>query len=271
MKKFSKKLWIALLIATGAVLGIMAASAVTGSEAVNAAVGTLITPIEKAAASLGAVGDLFDSIINSGKYKGENKALKERVADLEQETVNMDAYVSENQRLRALLDMKDLRTEAEYEGANVISRDSGDWYETLVIDKGSAAGVDVGSVVIVPEGLVGSVYEVGPNYAKVKTVADVESSVGAVCGRTNDMGLIEGKSGLTPMGKCRMNYLDKNARIVVGDNIETSGMGGIFPKGIRIGKVTEIVESGDGLTLSCEVETSADLDGITEALVEIKR
>lgn len=252
------------------VLGIMAASAVTGSDAVNSAVGTLITPIQKAASSFGAVGDLFDSIINSGKYKGENEALLERIATLEQETINIDSYKNENERLRALLDMKDLRQELNYTGANVIARESGDWYDTLVIDKGTAGGVAVNSVVIVPDGLVGSVFEVGADYAKVKTVADVESSVGAVCGRTNDMGLAEGKSGLTPLGKCSLNYLDKNARIVVGDSIETSGTGGIFPKGLHIGKVTEVIDSGDGLTLSCEIETAVDFNSVTEVLVSVK-
>ncbi len=270
MKKISKKLWIALLIATGVILGIMAASAVTGSEVLNSAFGTLITPIQRAAASFGVVGDFFDSIINSGKYKGENEALRERIASLEQENINIDSYKSENERLRALLDMKDLRTELTYTGANVISRESGDWYDTIVIDKGTASGVSVNSVVIVPEGLVGSVYEAGADYAKVKTLADVESSVGGVCGRTNDMGLAEGKSGLTPLGSCSLNYLDKNARIVVGDSIETSGTGGIFPKGLRIGRVTEINESSDGLTLSCEIEISADLNSVTEVLVSVK-
>lgn len=270
MNKISKKLWIALLIAAGVVLGIMAASAVTGSDVVNSAVGTLITPLQKAAASFGAVGDFFDSLVNSGKYKAENKALRERVAVLEQETINIDSYKNENERLRALLDMKDLRRAPEYTGANVISRESGGWYETLVIDKGALSGVALNSVVIVPEGLVGSVFEVGADYAKVKTVADVESSVGAVCGRTNDMGLAEGRSGLTPLGKCSLNYLDKNARVVVGDNIETSGTGGIFPKGLRIGKVTDVSDSGDGLTLSCEIETAVDFNSVTEVLVSVK-
>lgn len=270
MKKISKKLWIILLIITGIVLGIMAASAVTESDKVNTAVGTIITPVQRAAASFGVVGDFFDSVINSGKYKGENEALRDRIATLEQETVNIDSYISEIDRLRALLDMRDLRDGPEYTGANVISRDSGDWYETLVIDKGTSGGVDVGSVVAVPQGLVGVVVEAGLNYAKVKTIADVESSVGAVCGRTNDMGLAEGKSGLTPMGKCSLNYLDKNARIVVGDSIETSGTGGIFPKGLRIGKVTEVVDSGDGLTLSCEIELAVDLSSVTEVLVSVE-
>ena len=269
MNKIAKKLWVVLLIVTGIVLGIMAASAVTGNDAVNSVVGAFVTPIHRVASSFGAVGDFFDSIVNSGKYKGENEALRERIASLEQETINIDTYISENERLRALLDMKDLRDEAEYAGANVISRDSGDWYETIVIDRGSAGGVELNSVVIVPDGLVGSVVEVGIDYAKVKTINDVESSVGAVCGRTNDMGLVEGKSGLTPQGKCSLNYLDKNARIVVGDNIETSGTGGIFPKGLRIGKVTEVVTSADGLTLSCEIENAVDISSVTEVLVSI--
>ncbi|MGN1097265.1 MAG: rod shape-determining protein MreC, partial [Clostridia bacterium] len=270
LNKISKKLWIVLLIVTGAVLGIMCASAVTKIDLLNTAVGTVVTPLQKAVSSLGAVGDFFDRIANAGAYKEENKILKERIARLEQETINIDSYKNENERLRALLEMKDIRENPRYTGANVISRDSGDWYETIVIDKGTNDGVNVNSVVVVPDGLVGSVFEAGPDYAKVKTMTDVESSVGAICGRTNDIGIVEGKSGLTSKGKCALNYLDKNARIVEGDSIETSGTGGVFPKGIRIGKVTSISDSGDGLTLICEIETAVNPDLVTEVLVSIK-
>lgn len=270
MKKISKGVWIAILVVTGAVLGIMAASAVSGFDKANAVAGGVIAPLEKALSSLGAVGDFADSIVNCGKYKGENELLKEQVAALEQATINIDTYKSENERLRALLELKESRKELKYEGANVIARESGDWYDTIVIDKGTSDGVKVNSVAIVAEGVVGSVFEAGSNYAKIKTVNDVESSIGAYCGRTNDMGLAEGKSGLTPEGKCALNYLDKNAKIVAGDNIETSGMGGIFPKGLRIGRVTEVVDSGDGLTVSCEIETSVDFGKLTEVLISVK-
>lgn len=270
MKKFSKKIWVILLIVTGIILGIMAASAVAGSNSANSIAGSIVAPLEKAVSSFGALGDFADSLVNSGKYKGENEALRERIASLEQATINIDTYRSENERLRSLLELKETRTELNYEGANVIARESGDWYDTIVIDKGRGDGVRVNSVAIVQGGLVGSVFEVGADYAKIKTVNDVESSVGAICGRTNDIGLAEGKSGLTPQGKCSLNYLDKNAKIVVGDNIETSGMGGIFPKGLHIGRVTEVVDSGDGLTISCEIETAVDFGKITEVLVSVK-
>ena len=270
MKKISKKMWIILVVITGAVLGIMSAAAVTEVDFLNTAVGSVIAPFQKAVSSFGVVGNFVDRIANAGSYKEENQQLRERIARLEQESINIEAYRNENERLRGLLDMKDLRQGPEYTGANVISWDSGDWYETIVIDKGTGHGVTVNSVVVVPEGLVGSVFEVGADYAKVKAVTDVESSIGAICGRTNDVGLVEGKSGLTPQGKCVLNYLDKNARIIEGDVIETSGTGGIFPKGIVIGRVTNIGEAIDGLTLDCEIEPAVDPKKVTEVLVSIK-
>ena len=270
MKKISKKMWIIIMIITGVVLGIMSAAAVTEVDFLNSAVGTVITPIQNGFSAFGAVGGFFERIANAGKYKAENEQLKERVARLEQESINIESYRNENERLRSLLDMKDLRQGPEYTGANVISRSSGDWYETLVIDKGTASGVNVNSIVVVPDGLVGSVYEAGLDYAKVKAVTDVESSVGAICGRTNDIGLVEGSSGLTPSGKCALNYLDKNAKIIEGDVIETSGTGGIFPRGIVIGRVTRISEAKDGLTLDCEIETAVNPKKVTEVLVSVQ-
>ncbi len=271
MNKISKRLLIIVLIITGAVLGIMAASAVAKVDVLNSAFGTFVTPIQDALSSLDTVGDFFDGIFNSGRYQAENKLLKEKIASLEQETVNLESYKNENQRLRSLLDMKDMREAPEYTGANVISYSSGDWYETLVIDKGSASGVAVNSFVVVPDGLVGSVFEVGLNYAKVKAVTDVDSSVGAICGRTNDLGIVEGESGLTPVGKCVLNYLDKSAGIIEGDVIETSGVGGIFPKGIRLGRVTSVGEAPDGLTLRCEIEAAVDPKKVTEVLVSVRQ
>ncbi len=270
MKKISKKMWIILMLVTGAVLGIMSAAAVTEVDFLNAAVGTVVTPVQRALSSLGTVGGFFDRIANAGAYKAENEQLREEVARLRQESINIEAYRNENDRLRALLDMKNLREGPEYTGANVISRDSGDWYETLVIDKGTLSGVKVNSVVVVPDGLVGSVFEAGPDYAKVKAVTDVESSVGAICGRTNDIGLAEGMSGLTPEGRCSLNYLDKNAKIIEGDVIETSGTGGIFPRGIVIGRVTRISGADNGLTLDCEIETAVNPKKITEVLVSVQ-
>lgn len=271
MKKISKKMWVTLMLVTGAVLGIMSAAAITKVDFLNTAVGTVITPIQDAFGSFGTVGGFFDRIANAGRYRAENEELRAEVARLRQESINIEAYRNENQRLHALLDMKDLREGPEYTGANVISRDSGDWYETLVIDKGTLSGVNVNSIVVVPDGLVGSVVEAGADYAKVKAVTDVESSVGAICGRTNDIGLAEGKSGLTPSGKCALNYLDKNVKIIEGDVIETSGTGGIFPRGITIGRVTHISESGDGLTLNCEIEAAVNPKKVTEVLVSVQK
>ena len=113
-------------------------------------------------------------------------------------------------------------------------------------------------------------FETGYNYAKVKTIFDAETSVSAICLRSGDMGIIE-SSGFAPSsGRCSMNYIDRSAKTVVGDVIETSGTGGIFPRGIEIGKITEIKEDSRNLTLSAVIEADVNINSLDTVLVSVR-
>ena len=166
-----------------------------------------------------------------------------------------------------MLELKKNDAEGNYTAANVIGRDSDDVYYTLTIDKGSRDGIKKDASVIVPEGLVGAVCEVGKNFSKVRTLLDAESSVSVICPRSGDMAIVDGASGQN--GLCSMNYIDKDAKIVVGDSVETSGTGGVFPRGILVGKVTAIKNDDRGLTMTAIVETGANPRKIKEVLVGI--
>ena len=267
MKKFLNKKTIALLIATILIATCAIISVKTRSNAVSKVLGTVVSPVQSVfAGGVRFIKNTAVNVIKSAENAREAKKLQNKVLELQDELRMVESYKLENERLHEMLDFVDSRKEMNYTAANIIGRSSGDISHIITIDKGTGSGIVNGSIVVVPEGLVGVVCEVGINYSKVKTIFDAESSVSGVCSRSGDMGVIEGKSTASKMS-CVMNYVSADAKMVVGDNIETSGTGGIFPKGILIGKVKSIKTDERGLTLSAEIETGADINNIDMVMV----
>ena len=166
----------------------------------------------------------------------------------------------DNERLQSLLDLKDSTGEFEYVAANVISRDYGGWYEAFTVNKGLMDGIEKYDTVVTTEGLVGNVAEVGEHYARVISIIDSTSSVGAEISRTKEIVIIDGDMNLMPKGLCKLSYASNQANVISGDLLETSGLGDIYPKGILIGKVIEIDEY-------ILVEPSVDFNKISEVLI----
>ncbi len=268
MKKPAKKKLIVLLSTTAVILAISAIGVITGNKFISNVVGTVTSPVQKGVAvTVNATKSFFGNIADSGKNAKENRKLKNEILDLESQVRMLEGYRAENDKLRSMIELEDSRTEFKSVGANVIGRDSSEFNDTITIDKGSKDGIKVNAAVTVPEGLVGTVYEVGYNYSKVRTIYDSDSAVSAICLRTGDMGIMESTGNMSSYGICNMNYIDKSAKTVVGDIIETSGTGGIYPKGILIGKVTKIEEDSRNLTLSATIETNVNLNNIDIVMV----
>ena len=268
MKKPGKKNIIIIICVTLVILVLAAISLKSGNSPVSKAVGTVVSPAQKGVAvAVNSVKDFFGNIFSSGKNAEERKKLQETVLALESDIRMLEGYKTENERLRALLELDNSRTEFKSVGANVIARDSSEFHDTITIDKGNMHGIKKGAVVTVPEGLVGVVYEVGYNFSKVKTIYDSQSAISAVCPRSGDMGIVEATGSLSSGGKCNMNYIDKSAKSVVGDMIETSGTGGVYPEGILVGKVTEIKKDNRNLTLTATIEVSVNINNIDVVLV----
>lgn len=270
MHKFSKNTYIAVAVLTVAVLFIMAISTLSDGKAdifTNVA-NMVMQPVQRGVSFVyDKISGVADSFINAGSYAEENELLKARIAILESDYAAIDTYKAENERLLALLDMKNTMTELNLKGAFVIAVESDNWYNVVTIDKGTVDGVGVNDVVMTPQGLVGTVSQVGTTWAKVREITDVESSISVVCARTGDRGVLEGDYSLAHQGRCRLNYLSKDAKIVIGDRIEISDTGSIYPKGIYIGKVVEIYDDDDGLTLSAIVESEVSFNSLGEVLV----
>ena len=239
-------------------------SDVTVSNVVN----TIISPFQKFFSGFGNwVGDLFVYREDMQTYREENLALKEEVEELKREVRELSAYESENERLRDILELKSNDLAGRMVVCEVSAKDPGNWFYVFTIDKGKNYGIKKNDAVMTNSGLCGRVSEVGNNWAKVITIIDSDSSVGAVISRTGEIALIDGDVTLAEHGRCRLNYIKSDVSIAVGDTIETSGLGGVYPKGIMIGTVSEIKNDTSGYTRYAIVDTAVDFEKIREVIV----
>ena len=191
----------------------------------------------------------------------EKATLRHRVRELEKELVEAEEIRLENERLRHLLGFKQKFRQSSIP-ALVIGRDPNNWSSVIFIDKGEDDGIVKDMVVISGQGLVGRVREQGKTMAKVMLINDIDSKIGAVIQKNREQGLLVG----TPEGKCKLIYLSLDSDIGEGDKVLTSGMGGIYPKGIWIGKVEEVAKQKGRLYKYAIVKPSSELSKLEEVL-----
>ncbi len=173
-----------------------------------------------------------NSVLEWPRLRKENETLHADLERLKAELTNFSELKRENARLEALLKLKG-QVQEETRAARIIGRDPSHWSQFVIINKGMKDGVHKNTVLVHPDGLVGKVIAVGRHSARAILLIDAQSRASAMNQRTRDIGLIEGTGSFT----LKMTYLDRQSDIQVGDIIISSGLGGIYPKGIPIGKV----------------------------------
>jgi rod shape-determining protein MreC len=198
--------------------------------------------------------------------KEENLSLQEKVRKLSRERLSFRDLKRENRRLRRLLGFKDASSN-KLLPAQVIGRDTMHWYSSIIIDKGLRDGVAPGMVVVSEEGVIGKVIEVTPSISKVLLVVDKQSRIGGIVQRTRGMGIIEG----TSFNTCRLNYLSRQSEAQAGDKVLTSGLGGVYPKGLYIGEIIKVHEGEYGLYKYADILPGVDFAKLEEVLVLVEK
>ncbi len=228
----------------------------------------VVSPVQKFFSSIGSsVGGFFEFVGDMRGYKEENLQLKDEVEKQAQQIRELESYKQENQRLRSLLELKDNNADKDMVGCEIIAKDPGNWFDVFTIDKGKNYNIKKDDVVVTNNGLVGRITEVGSNWAKVVAIIDTDSSVGAQVTRTQDIAIVDGDMSLADSGRCKLSSVTNGTSLVVGDEVETSGLGGIYPKGILIGTVSEIKSDATGYTQYAIIDTAVDFERIREVLV----
>jgi rod shape-determining protein MreC len=208
------------------------------------------------------VRDVWSGYVNLVAVRSENDRLRERVSFLEGEVVRLAEAETSNQRLAELLRFRET-IEGEVFGARVIGRDPLPWFRTMTVDRGERDGIRSGMAVLAPEGIVGQTTEVSRSAARVLLLSDANSGVDAIVQRTRARGIVQGG----PDGVCEMNYLSRDADVAVGDRIVTSGLDGVFPKGLVVGEVVEVSTRYRDLLKAAVVRPSAPLERLEEVLI----
>lgn len=225
----------------------------------------VISPIQEGFSdskkSLSFLWENYLLIVNTSK---ENNILKKQISRLESDLTTMEEVRKENLRLKRLLSYSDEMSHQRVM-AQVVGWDSANEFKVIRLNKGKNHGIKVMAPVITDHGLVGYVYRVTDNYADVLTILDQNNRVDVMIERTRTHGIVEGVFNF----KCALKYIMRNEPVEVGDKLITAGVGGIYPKGIKVGMITDITKENFGMTLSIEVIPSVDFDKLEEVLVLI--
>ena len=234
--------------------------------------GTVIAPVQKVINSLGNwVSGFTSNISDAASLREENALLQEKVDTLTAENSQLVLDKEELIRLRELYELDEQYSEYEKVGARVISKDSGNWFNSFTIDKGSNDGIRVDANVIAGAGLVGIVTEVGPNWATVRSIIDDNSNVSAMISNTSDTCIIAGNLQLIDEGTLSLVKLqDENNKVHVGDKVVTSNISEKYLPGILIGYICELNNDANNLTKSGQITPVVDFRHLQEVLVILK-
>lgn len=196
----------------------------------------------------------------------ENTALKREVDALKVENSRYREQLFTYDRLKALLQFKQsLNIPAV--AAQVIGLDPTGWFKSVIIDKGTSAEISMDMPVVNASGVVGRVVSVSPHYAKILLLIDQNSAVDSLIQRSRDRGMVCGLGRET----CSLDYMIKTSDVQEGDKVVTSGLGGVYPKGIPIGQVIHVEDSPGDLFKHITVKPAVDFSRLEEVLVILRK
>lgn len=211
---------------------------------------------------LGGNSTFFTDINN---LKEENQQLKEKNSQLEQSLRELENIKTQNETLKEYLNLTEKYGEYKTIPGYVINKDISNYSKTIVINLGKNDGIEENMTVIGDEGLVGHIISVTNSTAKVQTIIDTASSISCSMSTTKDS--IVCKGTLDDNSTLKAMYIPTDANIIQGDSIETSGLGGIYPKGIHIGTVKKVTNTQNLTDRYALVETAVNFDKLDTVLV----
>lgn len=197
--------------------------------------------------------------------RNENLGLKKEVEALRMENARFREMLATQKRLRELLQFKET-IHWPVLAVQVIGRDPSGWFESVIIDKGSNAGLKMNMPVVNAMGVVGRLVSVSPNYAKVLLIIDQNSAVDSIVQRTREKGILKGFSSKF----CKLDYVLRNSHVTPGDMIITSGLGRVFPKGLPVGMVVDEKNVPGAFFKEIRVRPMVDFTKLEELLIILK-
>jgi rod shape-determining protein MreC len=262
-RRYNLLIFIILLLLFALVLMSLRAKQRKEVEFFDSLLMEICSPFQKAATLfIKTVQGTFQQYVFLVNLEKENRALKRKIAELEEENHRMKEMKSANERLRRLLQFREKNSPSMI-GAEVIGQDPSSWFRSVIVDKGERDGVKKGMAVISPAGVIGQILKTAPHYATVLLITDYTSAIDSTVERTRAKAIIEGKGE----NRCQLKYLLRAEEVAVGDVVVTSGMAGNFPKGLMVGKVNKVDKKGHGVFQYAELVPSVDFTEVEEVFV----
>jgi rod shape-determining protein MreC len=223
----------------------------------------ILEPLQSVTATgIGGVGGLWQGYVSLVGVSRENRELRARLQELEAEHQRLLEIELENVRLERLLDFR-VTLPSNAITARVVGKDASGWFETFILDRGENDGVTAGMAVVCADGVVGRIASTSPNASRVLLVSDHNSGVDALVQRSRARGILEGNLS----GAATLKYVKPAESLEVGDVVVTSGLDGIFPKGLRLGRVVEVTRRESGLFQLADVAPFVDFSKLEEVLI----
>ncbi len=262
-RRYSLPIFIVLFLLLALILMSLRAKQRKGVDFFDAFVMEVCSPFQKGATfMIKTVQGTFQQYVFLIGLEEENRRLKQKIAQLQEQNHQMKEMKLANERLRELLQFRE-KNSSSMIGAEVIARDPSSWFKSVTIDKGERDGVKKGMAVISSAGVIGQILKTASHYAIVLLLTDYNSAIDSIVQRTRAKAIVEGKGE----NRCQLKYLLRADEVAVGDIVVTAGLGGNFPKGLMIGEIKRVDKQGHGVFQYAELAPSVDLTKLEEVFV----
>ena len=213
----------------------------------------------------GFASGIWNDYVDLLEVRKENKKLRESVTILNARLLAAGEAALASERLQKLLQLKN-SLHAPALAASVIGEDGSPWFKTIVIDRGSVDGLKEGMPVVANDGVVGQLVKVAAGSSRVLLLTDHASGIAATVQRSRARGVVKGTGG----GRCALDFTLHEEDVKVGDTVITSGIGGIFPKGLPVGEVTMVKKGEYGIFQTVEIRPKVNISQLEEVLVVLQ-
>lgn len=224
-------------------------------------------PIERlVSAPFDGIRDFYTTYVDLIGVRAENRRLARRIAEIEAENLQFREALVASGHLGRVASMRD-EVEIPMLPAEIVGLDVAPWFRSVLVDRGAEHGVEAGQPVITHEGVVGVVTATSGHAAKTMLLLDRQSAVDALVQRSRARGVVRG------VGRDRLEFefVVRGADVSEGDEVVTSGLDGVYPKGLRLGRVAALRDAGGRLTRIAEIETAVDLGRLEQVFVLLRR
>ena len=269
MKHLSTRVRIVIILAVVLAAGLGVLSSASSQSVPDMIVQAVMTPIKGAANALTKQAEQYYSyMFRYEALAAENEALKEQIAQMEDQARQADAVSRENERLRQHLNLKIAHEDYDTVDANIISWSSTDWTNYITVSRGKNAGIEPDMCAITATGqVVGLVTEVGPNYAVVKTVLDSTLEISCIISSSGYNGMVKGGYyGYNALNHLIMDYLPSSAIIRNKDEVVTSGST-VYPRGLIVGHIVDAGFDDTGVAKYAVLEPAAEISALEQIFI----